>query len=70
MSVCVCVCVRQRTRHGALYLPVRLPQTQHDGGLGEDGGIDLLGVPQNTQGLVDVGPGVADVPGGGGDRGP
>ena len=54
--------MRAHTCQGAFYLLLRLPEAQHDGGLGEDVRVDLLGVPQNAQGLVDVGPGVADVP--------
>lgn len=56
------------TSQGVEYLLVRLPQSQHDGRLGEHSGFDLFSVLQDTQRLVKVRSGVADVPGNRWDR--
>lgn len=55
MSVRTCECV--------VYLLVGLSQAQHDGGLGEHSGFDLLGVLEDAQRLVEVRSGVTHTPG-------
>lgn len=63
-SVCVCVWDLQlHTPHSVAYLFVGLPKSQHDGGLGEDAGLDLLSMFEDTQRLVEVCSGVTNVPG-------
>lgn len=62
----VCVCVRLQLLHTPQSvddLLLRLPQSQHDGGLGEHAGLDRFGVSEDAQRLVQVRSGVTDVPG-------
>ena len=46
--------------HGSTYIVVRLPQSQHEGRLGEEVRVvqGLLGVSQDGQGLLVVGPAI------------
>lgn len=51
------------TSQSVEYLLVGLPQSEHDGRLGEHGGFDLLSVLQDAQRLVEVRSGVTHVSG-------
>lgn len=51
------------TSQGVTYLLISLPESQHDGRLGEQSGFDFFSVLQDAQRLVKVRSGVTHMPG-------